>query len=238
MGEFIKKLSDLKEFTLDLLYPKYCIGCGVEGCYICQRCLRKLPYLSPLNCPKCGLPLGSRPFCPRCEEVSALGGLDSLHSVFRFEGLLRRAVHLLKYNNFRALAPVLAEQACSFLKIGGMRADVIIPVPLHPLRIRERGYNQSSLMAGELGKLTGIPTIEGYLVRTVNTPPQVRTSNRDERVKNVQEAFTCTGTELTGKSVIIFDDVCTTGSTLNACAAALKDNLVKGVYGLTLAREV
>lgn len=236
MGEFINKLVNLREFTLDLLYPKYCIGCGAGGCYICQRCLRKLPYLSPLNCPKCGLPLGNKAFCLRCQEMS--WRLDSLHSVFRFEGLLRQAIHLLKYNNYRALVPVLAEQVHSFLKIIRMKADAIIPVPLHPLRIKERGYNQSSLMARQLGKLTGIPVIEGYLLRTVNTLPQVKTSSREERINNVRGAFICKNREFKDSNIIVFDDVCTTGATLNACAATLKENLVKSVYGLTLAREI
>ena len=164
--------------------------------------------------------------------------MDSLYSVFRFEGLLRQAIHLLKYNNYRALVPVLAEQVYSFLKIIKMKADAIIPVPLHPLRIKERGYNQSSLMARQVGKLTGIPVIEGYLLRTVNTMPQVKTSSREERIKNVQGAFICRKQEFKGNSVIIFDDVCTTGATLNACATALKENLVKSVYGLPLAREI
>lgn len=236
MGEFINKLVNIKEFTLDLLFPKYCIGCGIEGYYICPGCSRKLPYISPLNCPKCGLPLGSRAFCPRCEEMS--WQLDSMHSIFRFEGILRQAIHLLKYNNYKAFAPVLAEQVLSFFKIVGMKADAIIPVPLHPLRIKERGYNQSSLIARQFGKLAGIPVVEDYLLRKVNTLPQVKTSSREERINNVQGAFICRKQGFNANSVIIFDDVCTTGATLNACAAALKENLVKSVYGLTLAREI
>lgn len=234
MGEFINKLANLKEFTLDLLYPRYCIGCGVEGYYICQRCSRKLPYLSPLNCPKCGLPLGNRAFCPHCDEVP--WRLDSLHSVFRFEGLLRHAILLFKYNNYRALAPVLAEQLYSYIKIIGMTADAIIPVPLHPLKIKERGYNQSALVARELGKLTGIPVIEGYLLRILNSPPQVKATSTEERIKNVQGAFICKGKGLEGKNAILFDDVCSTGATLNACATVLKDNIAGHLYGLTLAR--
>lgn len=238
MGEFINKLVDLREFTLDLLFPRYCLGCGIEGSYLCHRCLRKLPYLSPLSCPKCGLPLGKKAFCPRCEEISAAGGLDSLYSVCRFEGILRKAILLLKYNNYRALAPVLAEQIYSFIKVAGLKADAIVPVPLHSDRLRERGYNQSSLLARHLSKLCGIPVIEGCLLRKVNTRPQVRTSSREERMRNVQGAFTCKNMEFKGSSVILFDDVCTTGATLNACAAALKEGLTGPVHGLTLAREI
>lgn len=119
-----------------------------------------------------------------------------------------------------------------------MKADAIIPVPLHPLKIKERGYNQSSLIARQVSKLTCIPLLDNYLMRIINTPPQVKTSNREDRINNVKNAFMCRKQDMRVNSVIIFDDVCTTGATLNACAAALKANLIKQVYGLTLTREI
>jgi predicted amidophosphoribosyltransferase len=104
--------------------------------------------------------------------------------------------------------------------------------------LRERGYNQSSLLARELGKLINLPVIEDCLVRIKQAQPQVRTSNIEERRKNVATAFACRDDRINGKQVILIDDVCTSGATLESCAAALKSKGATSVWGLTLAREI
>jgi len=113
-----------------------------------------------------------------------------------------------------------------------------MPVPLHPRRLRERGYNQSSLLARELGKLTKLPVIEDCLVRIKEAQPQVRAATVEDRRENVTDAFICQNKKVSGKQIILIDDVCTSGATLESCALALKSKGATSVWGLTLAREI
>jgi ComF family protein len=113
-----------------------------------------------------------------------------------------------------------------------------VPVPLHPKRLRERGYNQSRLLAQELGKLTDLPVVDDCLVRGRHSLPQARTSTVGERRSNVADAFSCRDRRLQGKSVLLIDDVSTSGATLDACARALKQAGATTVWGLVLAREI
>ena len=114
----------------------------------------------------------------------------------------------------------------------------MVPVPLHAKRLRYRGYNQSSLIARDLGELTGLLVVEGCLIRVKDTPSQARTETVDERHRNVINAFSYTKERINGKGVLLIDDVCTSGATLEACATALKSAGASSVWGLTLAREI
>ncbi len=116
-----------------------------------------------------------------------------------------------------------------------MHCDVLVPVPLHPRRLRSRGYNQSALLTKELSKKLGLDMDESLLIRAKNTRPQVSAS-REERRENVQGSFRC-DRDVNGQAVILVDDVATTGSTLSACAAVLKDAGATSVWCLVLARE-
>jgi len=113
-----------------------------------------------------------------------------------------------------------------------------VPVPIHKKRLNERGYNQSSLVARELGRLSGLPLIEDCLKRRTHTPPQVRTMSAAERRKNIADAFSCVNKQLEGKQVILIDDVSTSGATMNTCAGVLKAAGATSVWGLTLALEM
>jgi len=112
----------------------------------------------------------------------------------------------------------------------------MVPVPLHPSRLRSRGYNQSALLAREVSKLTGLPVKEDLLVRVKDAPPQMGLG-RENRWRNVGSAFQCVG-DLRNQAVLLVDDVVTTGSTMSACASALKSAGAASVWGLALAREV
>jgi ComF family protein len=151
-------------------------------------------------------------------------------------GPIREGVHLLKYQGVRAAAPELARLLAQYLAAHPMPADLISPVPLHPRRLRARGYNQSTLLARELAKLSGLPLHERMLARTRDTPPQVEAPSREERRANVDGGFEATA-DAAGRAVVLVDDVATTGSTLSACAAALKAAGAASVWGLVLARE-
>ena len=113
-----------------------------------------------------------------------------------------------------------------------------MPVPLHKKRLRERGYNQSSLLAKELSKLINLSVVDDCLIRQRHTPSQAKTPTVDERRSNVTGAFTCRDHQLRDKQVLLIDDVSTSGATLNACATALKAAGATSVWGLVLAREI
>jgi ComF family protein len=117
-------------------------------------------------------------------------------------------------------------------------ADVLLPVPMHENRLQRRGYNQSELLAGQLSGMISVP-VRGDLIRRVrDNKPQARTTRVEERRSNMENAFTCISNEVSGKDIIIIDDVCTSGATLEACAAALKLKGANQISGFTLAREI
>jgi len=164
--------------------------------------------------------------------------IDGIRSPFRFEGVIRQAVHQLKYQNLRAIAEPLAALLAEYFADNPVPMAVLVPVPLHPKRLRERGYNQSELLAKELSRLTNLSVVSDCLVREKQTPPQARTATLEERRSNVSGAFTCLDRRLRGRQVLLIDDVATSGATLDACAVALKAKGASSVWGLTLAREI
>jgi len=151
---------------------------------------------------------------------------------------MRQAIHQLKYRNLRTLAAPLAQLLNDYLITSPVPGEVLVPVPLHRKRLRERGYNQSSLLARELGKLTSLPVVDDCLIRQRHAPPQTRTSTVDERQSNVADAFACGDQRLRDRQVLLIDDVSTSGATLDACAIALKAAGATSVWGLVLAREI
>lgn len=161
--------------------------------------------------------------------------IDGIRSAVLFDGVLREAVHRLKYASARNLADPLAEMMAQFWYQTPLPADVLMPVPLHPHRERERGYNQSMLLAQALGRRIGLAVLPNALVRCRNTVSQT-TLNARERRANVAEAFECVSEAVRGKRVLLIDDVCTTGATLEACSVALRQGGALSVWALTLAR--
>lgn len=153
------------------------------------------------------------------------------------DGAIRQAIHRLKYNNLRALAPELSALLADYLSTTPIPAQALVPVPLHPKRERERGYNQSALLARGLGERTGLPVVAGCLRRVRDSPPQARASRAVDRRQQVADAFVCTNDSLKGVQVLLIDDVSTTGATLDSCARTLKTAGAASVWGLTLARE-
>jgi len=237
----LPQLSKLKGTALDLLFPRWCVGCGREGDFICPSCLQSLPRITPPFCPHCGLPQSGLPqssakICTSCAGWEA--EIDGIRSPFRFDGVIRQAIHELKYRNLRAIAGLFARLLNDYLIANPLPGEVLVPVPLHPKRLRERGYNQSHLLARELGKLNKLPLVDDCLIREYHSPPQARTANVDERRRNVANAFSCRHRRLKGKQVLLIDDVSTSGATLDGCARALKESGATSVWGLVLAREI
>ena len=161
--------------------------------------------------------------------------IDCIRSAFFFEGVLRDALHRFKYRGLTALVAPLGELMVAYWTDHPMLADVVVPVPLHMARLRDRGYNQAALLARVLVDRTMLSVDEHSLVRHRPTPPQVGL-DVEQRKENVLGAFRCQGDALARRRVLLIDDVCTTGATLDACAVALKEGGAQTVRALTVAR--
>lgn len=232
----LPKLTKLKGIALDLLFPRWCVGCGREGEFICPDCIKSLPRITPPLCPRCGRPQLNAVVCPVC--VGWAASIDGIRAPFKFDGAIRQAIHELKYNNLRAIAPLLGKWLGDYLAANPLPAEVLVPVPLHRQRLRERGYNQSRLLALELAKFSGLAMVDDCLVKELHTTPQARTKNVAERRANVADAFACRDRRLEDKKVLLIDDVATSGATLDAGARALKESGASSVWGLVLAKEI
>lgn len=164
--------------------------------------------------------------------------IDAIRAPFLMEGAIRYAVHRLKYGNLRAIAPLLGRLLADYMSSEELSGDALLPVPLHPRRERRRGYNQAKLLAREAGKMLDISVDSRVLLRVGDAPPQARSQSSIDRKANVRDSFSCPNpSQVEGRVLILVDDVCTTGATLDACAIALKEAGAARVYGVTLARE-
>ncbi len=226
------RLLGSRDRLLDFFFPRYCLGCGREGDYLCAVCRDKLPFQAPPYCPACGKSLDHH---PDCDELAP--ELLELKSVFRFEGIIKKAVHQLKYNNLRDIAPTLGRFMTDFLKSNDLPGDTLVPVPVHKSRLRERGYNQSELLALTIHRLTGMPVFLAALKKVKPTPPQADSASVEARRLAVVGSFRCYN-NFKGRRVILIDDVATSGSTLSECAQVLAAAGAAEVRALTLAREI
>lgn len=231
-------LRQLPAFVLNLVYPPRCAACRKAGSSFCPDCREKLTYLTPPLCPVCGYPQPAGPkTCHQCRH-NPQPDLDAIRSAAFFDDSpLRKAIHRLKYQNEKSLAAPLATLLAECYHANNLHTEVIVPVPLHQARYKERGYNQSTLLARALSQILQQPVDDKTLIRHRVTQSQM-TLKAQERQVNVKDAFSCRSANLANKTVLLIDDVCTTGATLNACAQALKTTGVSQVYGLTLARAV
>ncbi|MFQ5872912.1 MAG: ComF family protein [Dehalococcoidia bacterium] len=144
----------------------------------------------------------------------------------------------MKYKNLRGIVVPLTGYLADVLWDEPLPLDVLVPVPLHHKRLRERGYNQSELLARNLAKLVGADVVADALSKVKDTLPQARTANVEERRTNVARAFSCKAGSVEGKRALLVDDVTTTGATLEACASELKRAGAASVWALTVAREL
>ena len=236
---------------LDLVFPPRCLVCHQPGIPLCDDCCRDFPRVLPPICQLCGEPIGDPGLCWRCRHTPL--AIDGIRSVVLFEHGARQAIHQFKYRDRQALALPLARLMAEYWRANPMPADLITSVPLHPARQRERGYNQADLLAQAVGRVIGIPVGTARLKRVRHTRSQMSLNAADRR-ENVHNAFVCevpAGGEVpapssrgsgcadlgvSGQRVLVVDDVCTTGSTLEACSVALKAAGASSVWGFTLAR--
>ena len=152
-----------------------------------------------------------------------------------YEGPIEAAVHRFKYEGWRRLAGPLTQFVAERLAVEGVAARWVVAVPLHPDRLRQRGFNQAELLARELRRRMALAAPAGQLIRARPTPPQVG-RDRLRRFENVKDAFIWRGGGLEGESILLIDDVATTGATLDACASALRMAGSGPVTGVSVAR--
>lgn len=223
-----------------VLFPAWCVGCGAFGTWLCSRCLAGLDTIRPPVCPGCGLPLPPDDPGDRCHLCRITPyKLDGVRSFGQHTGLLRRAIHRLKYEGLAVLAAPLGQAMGEAWPSLAPDYDpsVVVPVPLHKARQRQRGYNQAVLLARELARALGRPVAEGCLFRIRHTRPQVGL-NGSERHANVADAFYCAPGTLAGQRVLLVDDVFTTGATLESAGRAVRQGGALSVWAYTLARAV
>jgi ComF family protein len=230
---------------IDILFPKACVGCDCEGKFLCDQCLSAIPRKIEHDCPFCPkrTPLGTT--CLSCSRHHALDGLFSVAS-FRKNRTIGNTIHVMKYEFVDELGGPLGQLLADVVSHSELLLpDIIVPIPLHPWRLRFRGFNQSSLIARSFSEYfspdLGIPVREDILNRARFTLPQARSHSASERRENLRGAFVLTNGRITkatllGATVWLIDDVATTGATLEECAKILKKAGAKKVLGVVLAR--
>lgn len=227
--------AELREKALDLFFPRRCVNCNRVGSLLCTQCQSKINRVVPPICEYCGRggidPTARR--CSSCEERPL--SIESIRAVGYHEGPLREAVHALKYNHLSGLAFPLGALVAQWMRENSWTADAAIPVPLYPDRERERGYNQAVLIARAASMESGIVLLESGLVRVRPTRDQVGL-DRASRRRNMEGAFQANDMTIRGKTIVVIDDVTTTGATLESCAIALYNSGAKRVRGLTVSR--
>lgn len=227
-------------FLFDILFPKRCLGCGRFGYYFCHRCIIQIKYNQR-----------NEAICPVCEKL-AIGGvthprcrsrytIDGLTSFFRYDGVVKKAIKQIKYgfhfdiaNELVNIIPLTSHN--NQLPINNYQSAIIVPIPLHPRRFRERGFNQAAMLGSALAKKLSVEVRTDILRRTLYTKPQVEMKSRKERLTNMNHVFALSPDILIPNVVFLLDDVFTTGATMRAAASVLKRAGVKFVWAITIAR--
>ncbi len=225
--------------VLRLLFPQRCPVCdgivrGRDG-FICAGCATKLRYVEAPWCMKCGKKLTEETeICADCRRM--------VHQFVRGRALYEyesaaAGIYRLKYAGRREYAQFYGREMAEYLRdfLQSVRPDGLIPIPLHKKRKRERGYNQAELLARELSRHSRIPVYTDYLKRVKATVPLKRL-NPQERQNNLKKAFKIARNDVELKTVILVDDIFTTGSTIDEAAGVLRANGVEKVYFVALAR--
>jgi ComF family protein len=207
----------LWQSALDFLFPPHCLACGRIGSRYCPHCLAELPFPPVVETPESALSL----------QIAAAP----------FEGALREAIHALKYQGVRGLAPILAERLAQAFGRSTFQAQAVVALPLHAERLAQRGYNQAALLAEALARRLNLPYLPEAVQRIRHTAPQVGL-NRHERAANVADAFRADPEQVRGLRLILVDDVVTTGATMRACAESLRNAGAVEICALSVAIAV
>ncbi|MDI6640954.1 MAG: ComF family protein [Elusimicrobiota bacterium] len=237
---------------IDFIFPKTCIVCSSfisdkNKKILCENCISKIKFVQSPICVKCGVPMHSAvsQYCKNCISSPESIPYEFLRGICVYDTPVKDLIHQLKYSGKEYVAYFLADIICDYIQEHNelSAVDFVVPVPLHWWKKIKRGYNQSELIAKAVVKKMTRATAwkgriqSGNLFRKKYTKPQVNLT-REDRLKNVCGAFEVKHPEVfENKSVLLIDDVCTTGSTIENCACVLRGAGAKKVYALTVARD-
>jgi ComF family protein len=239
-------VNGILEAVSDVLFPPTCVSCSAViftgDRPFCPSCFEEIDFISSPLCSCCGMPFGHEGtmdhLCGEC--ITGRPPFLTARAVGRYRATLLEAIHRFKYNRETALGQMLGRMMAAYPFPGFEPGDysLIIPVPLHEKKLRERGFNQSVVLARELSRCYALPLDFMSLRRLRHTEPQVGLGGK-ERETNVRGAFTVKDSKsVKGAGIILVDDVFTTGSTLRECARCLMDAGAERVAVLTLARAI
>lgn len=227
---------------LDILFPKRCVGCGKIGKYFCDRCTSTIRTIESNEsiCPVCEKPAIDGTTHPGCKTQYCLDGLTSF---FRYDGVVRKAVKAIKYRHISDLTKefvdLIPPSSFQVTKLLSNQVTTLVPLPLHWLRLRDRGFNQAEALGRLLASRLHIVLRTDILRRVKMTAPQVEMKKREDRLKNMEHVFAAHADALKHRridAIFLFDDVFTTGATMRAAANISKRAGVKFVWGVTMAR--
>ena len=242
----------MRDFIFDLIFPIECLGCGKQGKWLCDQCLKKLEVNSKQHCLNCKTENNFGEICPGCKKYFYLDGVLAAGNYE--DKLIARLIKQYKYYFSLKIADILGDFLLFFIKnlnsqmillpakeknapgfLFKQNDYCIMPVPLHKRRLRWRGFNQADVLAKILANKLNIPLINNQLIRIKYKRPQAKI-NSQKRKNNINGCFGYQGARLDKKNIILVDDVVTSGSTLNECAKVLKEKGAKEVWGVCVAR--
>lgn len=251
-----------RDFILDLIFPKECLGCGLEGVWLCEKCLFKIPLNTKLYCLGCGRPTDYGQICAHCRPRFSL---DGIWVAGNYDNeILANLIKNFKYHFARDIKNILSIFTSSLLRnllsrqtflasftpgektekkeknLPAVLADwpnniILIPIPLHKIRQRWRGFNQAAELAKKIGENFNLTVLENQLIRIKRKKPQAKLK-KEARFKNIRGCFRWQGENLNQANIILVDDIATTGATLNEAAKILKQAGAGEVWGLVVAK--
>jgi len=223
----------IKNLLLNILFPKKCLNCAKPGNYLCPKCVKKIKLIKIQKCPVCQKPSIAGLTHPKCLSPLSLNGN---YSIFYYQAPTKLIIKKIKYQYCFDLIPFLAKLAKPHLPTNLQKFDLLIPIPLAKNRQKSRGFNQAEILAKHFSQFLKIPLKTNILIKTKQTHPQADIKKASMRRKNIRGAFACQAPKrIKNKSIILFDDITTTYSTLSEAAKTLKRNGVKSVWGLIIA---
>ena len=236
--EFTKKRTGVRipkivRSIIDWVFPPVCAGCGKEGEVFCSECLASIIPIKQPTCRYCSLSLVQPGVCTRCLDIDH--PYVEMISYAVYAGSLRSGIHALKYQNNFWLGEVFGKMLIQVLKNKNWPIDIVMPIPLSEERLQERGYNQAALLSKPIASYFGWMHDQRSLVRVKENHSQVALT-REQRFENVRSAFLAETPSQSNLSVLLVDDVFTTGATILEASKALKTAGYKNIYAITLAK--
>ncbi len=234
-----KKLKEMTEWFGGVIYPPRCPICdevvSLRDRGICSACMKKIKYVDPPRCLKCGkaVPSKETEYCEDCSKASHV--YKQGRALYDYKAVAT-GIYRFKYGGRREYAKGFAEEMAFYLGdyIRSLKPDALVPVPMYSGKERQRGYNQAELLAKALGQELNIPVYDRILRRVKNTKP-LKLLNPEERLNNLKKAFILVENGVKLNTIIIIDDIYTTGSTINTISKLFAEHGVENVYFVTLA---